>query len=348
MIARTQKPASARLHYLDALRIFALFCVLINHTNYLIDCDVLTAPHRMLSFASVYFSKVAVPLFLMISGCTLLRKQDSMKKCLMRFMRIIMVILLFSLITEIAHVLCGVKESFHLKQFLITIYERHITGAYWYLYTYAGLLLTVPFLQKLVTVLKESDFVFYFAVSIFFLGTWTLIADYTPISYYNHYFDLSFFHTNICYLLLGYYFSSRPIKSRKELFGCIIALVLAVAFLAVRTEMNYQEANGGFYAFLDNIALLPVIICTVCVFRFFQLIHFSEKAGIWVSCIGSAVFAAYLISDLLLEVLIPLYQPLHSTAFPFLSVTLFQLLALACCLLVGLLLKHLPLLNRLL
>ncbi|MBQ5649328.1 MAG: acyltransferase family protein, partial [Clostridia bacterium] len=76
--------------FLDILRIIACFCVIVNHTNS--DVFLNTAPGSITWFVSLaYFfvSKIAVPVFFMISGYLLLGKIDSPKKSFQRIIRIL-------------------------------------------------------------------------------------------------------------------------------------------------------------------------------------------------------------------------------------------------------------------
>ena len=65
--------------------------------------------------------------------------------------------------------------------------------AYWYLYMYLGLLLMLPFLQKLFAAMQRQDFLLFFGISAFFIGFWPLVVEYTPMSVYNEQFTLPLF-----------------------------------------------------------------------------------------------------------------------------------------------------------
>ena len=78
-----------RESWLDALRITSAFLVIVNHTNS--DVFQASSPEYAtwwLSVAWYYLCKIAVPVFVMVSGAVLLPRQDSLRKCLGRFGRI--------------------------------------------------------------------------------------------------------------------------------------------------------------------------------------------------------------------------------------------------------------------
>ena len=70
-----------RTEYLDHLRILACFLVIVNHTNPAVYS--VASVHGLTWYASLlyhYLCRMAVPLFLMISGACLLHKRDSWKR----------------------------------------------------------------------------------------------------------------------------------------------------------------------------------------------------------------------------------------------------------------------------
>lgn len=71
------------LIYLDVLRIIAIYCVLFNHTNgFLLYATHYPLPSSYLYLIISILSKVAVPIFFMISGALLLGKDESYQELL--------------------------------------------------------------------------------------------------------------------------------------------------------------------------------------------------------------------------------------------------------------------------
>ena len=71
----------SREAFLDVLRIIACFFVIVNHTNS--DIFKSATPASLTWFVSLtyfFISKIAVPIFFMISGYLLLNKADGYKK----------------------------------------------------------------------------------------------------------------------------------------------------------------------------------------------------------------------------------------------------------------------------
>ena len=78
MSAPAMAGSSRRESWLDALRIVSAFLVIVNHTNSKVFQSL--APQDIqwwLSIGWYYVSKMAVPLFVMVSGACLLPRRDS-------------------------------------------------------------------------------------------------------------------------------------------------------------------------------------------------------------------------------------------------------------------------------
>lgn len=337
---------SPRLAYLDALRLLACFLVIVNHTAYLSNFEEAGLLSRLLGFGYVFLCKSAVPVFLMISGRTLLARDDTPKRSAQRVLRIGAVIVIFSLCYEVFYAVRGEIQNPGVKQFLIDMYERQLTGSFWYLYTYAALLLTLPLLQRLVRVMSRGHFLYFFAVSAFFLGLMPMVAEYTRLSPYSADFMLPFFDSYVCYLLMGCYMGRREgRKTDMPLFAA--GLVLALVFSALMTERSYQSTPWD-YMYLDNIVLFPTVVIAACLFGLFRRIRFSEGVGRIVSLLGSATFGAYLLSDLVIAVTEPAYLALAPSLPALPGVIGYELIVFIVCLAGGLVLKRLPGFSKLL
>ena len=151
--------AKKRLLSLDLLRIFAILLVIFNHTNERGFYRFLTDdPGTFLYWFNLFFSvacKVAVPLFFMISGAFLLRKDESIGATYKRGIRIIVDLVLFSLLFyEVQAWQTGIPLT--LKAFLTGTVHTNFPHL-WYLYTYIGFLLVVPVLRGFVRGLTERE-----------------------------------------------------------------------------------------------------------------------------------------------------------------------------------------------
>ena len=144
MTSAARAGASRREGWLDALRVLAAFGVIVNHTNSKVF-QALTPQDAQwwLSVGWYYVSKMAVPLFVMVSGACLLPRRDSPRRVLGRMARILGALLLFSYAYYLydAWVYWGLwPRMADLGTFLSLVWTQQITDSFWYLTFYLALL----------------------------------------------------------------------------------------------------------------------------------------------------------------------------------------------------------------
>ena len=154
--------------HIEILRIVAIFLVMFNHTStsgfqYYTTLDF-SVSYIVCALCSV-FCKVAVPIFLMISGALILNKDYSFKELLIKIIRILIVLLVISLFYYL--------QSIQLRQFDIvlffkTLYSDQIIVPLWYLYAYISFLIMVPFLRILVKNMTEQHYIYLLSIAIIF------------------------------------------------------------------------------------------------------------------------------------------------------------------------------------
>ena len=170
--------------WLDALRVLAAFGVIVNHTNSKVF-QALTPQDAQwwLSVGWYYVSKMAVPLFVMVSGACLLPRRDSPRKVLGRMARILAALLLFSYAYYLydAWVYWGLwPRMADLGTFLSLVWTQQITDSFWYLTFYLGLMVMLPFLQRLASALSGRGIAALAGICLLWDGLWPLAAHYVP------------------------------------------------------------------------------------------------------------------------------------------------------------------------
>lgn len=338
--------ANQRDANLDLIRILSAYLVIVCHTVPYIQLDSLTSPARYSVFFLQSLSKIAVPLFLMVSGCTLLPKADTLRKTFDRICRMAAVLVLFSLVYALL-LDQDTASSFGFLSFLESIYRAPVITPYWYLYAYIGILLMLPLLQKLVRAMSQADFCYYFLLSFLFFGIWPVLVEYTPISEYTHHFALPLFSTHICYLFMGYAFSRFSCRTLPVPFLLLVFLfsLMGNAFLMHR---DYVSSSAAAYGFMDNIAFLPMLLASSSFFLLIKRLKLSHRAASISTALGGCSFGVYLISDLFLIVLMPVFYAMRSAIGQIQAVLFYHLLVFFASVLSASILRRVPGLNRLL
>ena len=121
--------------YIELLRIIAIFLVMFNHTwvygfSYFNQC-VGTPWYWFYLFWSILV-KIDVPLFFMISGALLLKKEEESVTVLYkkRVSKIIIALSLFSFISYLFLIYKGQVDNFSIIGFLKGLWEGNISGQY--------------------------------------------------------------------------------------------------------------------------------------------------------------------------------------------------------------------------
>ena len=342
------KDKGDRLIFIEFLRIIACFLVIVNHTNSRIFLGTTPSVLWGTSLAYFYISKIAVPLFIMITGYTMLDRQDSYKKIFYKLFKMIGILVGFSLVYYTYDCVYENIGQFNLIQFFSFIVHGPITNAYWYLYLYIGIIFMMPFLQKLVSSLEKKDYHFYFLVSGVFCGVWPIVVHYFPFLNYTDYFMIPVYNSYIFMLLLGAYLKKYYIYSLKWRNICIIAFITICMLNVGLTYNEYIKNDGVKYLFFDDRTLLPIIAASFCVFYIVRTLNFSAKISKIAVVFGNLTFGIYLCSDFIIHRLDNLYYTLVSNGlYPMIAMVIFQIIIFIIGTIVTFIIKKIPILKKL-
>lgn len=336
-----------RIRYLDLLRIMACAAVIVNHTTPLVFQSGVPGSLTWFAGITVFFaSKFAVPVFYMITGYLLMGKIDPWAKAMKRILRMVLVIIGTGAVYWLVRglVLEPGTSGRTILENLLSVYRITPSNALWYLYNYLGMLVMMPFFQKLSANMTRQDFHIYFGISGFFFGILPILGHFYPNAVTNPHFGIPIFSGHICMLFLGQYFARFPVKRSKAGFSTACGIFLAA--LAFNVAMTWLEAgrNPEYYLFFDNRTYLPILAQGVCVFYAASCL----KPGKWVQLLGGYTFSIYLLSDLVMELVEPVYPQLTQWLHPLPAVAIYTAMIFLLCLLVSIPLKRIPRVRKLL
>ena len=305
-----------KLIHIEFLRIIAAFFVIFNHTGskgyFLFSTHPAGTFPYFLYMAFSVFIKISVPLFLMISGALLLKKDITYEKIFKnKILKMLIVLVIFSAVFYIRLHIKKYSTVFNIKDFLIRLYKGDIIIPYWYLYAYISFLLAFPFLRSMVKELPEGTYKYLILLSVIFtsvlpcleyrfsLGTVTL----------NQYGKISWIFTNIViFPLIGYYLENvLDIEkvSKKQLLilngisvlGIIVSCYMTYFKHKITGECNEVVSQD----FMDTFVLLiaiPVYLNAKIFFQKHSIKNWLEKI---ILSIGSCSFGIYLIHMAIIE-----------------------------------------------
>ena len=293
-----------RLHYLDAIRIMAAFLVIVNHTNsFVFQSHTPATATWILSMAWYYCSKIAVPLFVMVSGATLLQKCDSIGTVLHRVGRIVGVLVLFSYGYFVYDALLHYGLWPRLADFSAfwqEIYPHPITDSFWYLYMYIGLLLFLPIMQKFATHATAKEMRYVIGLCFALEVVLPFITHYLPQFALPPYLTVTTPSVFIGLFLLGRYMSTH---AKAKSIGWTAPAFLALLALCVAITYVESLRVSGKYWFMDDRLHPALPTCLMAGLVFWAMKNGYPQQKRWaqeVAHCGKYAFCIYLVQDVLI------------------------------------------------
>lgn len=322
----TPKTDQKSIVFVEFLRILSSFLVIVNHTNSDIFQTRTPDPVWFASLTYFYVCRIAVPVFVIIAGYLMLNRQYSYRKCFLLILRILSCLVLFSGAYYIYYRYQEVVPGINPKFFLQWITREPITNAYWYLYMYLGLLVMLPFLQKMVSAMDRRDFHVFFGISGAYYAVLPIVQHYVPNLTLSRHFNISLYESYICLMLVGCYLRRYCTISRKQSLIALGVFCLATVGNVLISYWEYNRNDGVGYIFYGDNSLLPLLIASVAAFLATQGISFGPKAAARISSLGSLTFGIYLLADLFIDLLQPIYDALILEGYPILfDVVIYEL-----------------------
>lgn len=308
------KAGKNRKIHLEILRIIAIIFVLFHHSGwrgfalFLHRDGMMSAVYLMLST----LCEVAVPIFFMISGALLLKKDESIKDILLK--RVLKFIIILFAITAIYHFYDVWFNHRALGSFL-TVFNAFMTnsasGALWYMYSYIALMLMLPFFRNIAKNTTAKQYIYLIVLNLVFVGLLPILS-FTLSNgkyYYINTFNvvlanaLSFF-----YFLVGHFFENVVDEDFYKLKNCLWLSVAALGSLVVCTLLTKRRLQLGL-GFADSTtegfqySLVAVPTFAIYAWAKFIFKNFKEpnRFTAIVSHIGQCTFGIYLLERILRE-----------------------------------------------
>ena len=301
-----------KIQYLDTLRAFATIAVIIIHVSsplinmaYLRQMDNWWIGNL---FSSA--SRFAVPMFLMLSGATLLSKTYSLsefyKKRLLRvFVPLLFWLFVYWLYRWIMlspqlqpHTLRGVYQ-WGVDLFLNEGVSKHL----WYVYMILFLYIFIPFISKIVQKASSKYLVIY-------LLSWVVLCVLTydmNLSFYkwtgDYQYKLLGYFEYSGFLILGYFLSKVQLnfKGNKYTFLLVYVITIAVsALIAYFSSKHDHRLNLRIYSYFS----VNTIIQSAAIFLFIKEIVIENKIiERLITTISAYSYGIYLVHIIVIGVL---------------------------------------------
>lgn len=251
-----------RTLYLDILKIIACFLVVVNHAGIgLLSYAGYTKGTTL--FYSTCFSicKIAVPIFIMITGSLLLKKEETYKSIIKRIFRIVVPIICVSIyyyFIDQGHV------GTDIKNFITAIIQEPLNMSLWYLYMLIGLYIMTPFIKKMIKNFDKKDFILFSILTLIIPGAIRLLKTILKIQT-SGFFEYAIIPESIGYYVTGYFISTQILNKRIKNIAIISFLISTICFILrmyipflMKGELDYSLDDA--YSFITIVMAISIFI----------------------------------------------------------------------------------------
>lgn len=303
--------------HIELLRIIAIFLVMFNHTwirgfSYFNTLEG-TPWYWVYLFPSILV-KIDVPLFFMISGALLLKKEETITDVYRkRVSKALIALILFSLISylylifapDVSIIYGGNITEFDIFEFLKALYSGTISGQYWFLYRYIGFLMLLPILRIAVKHFENKHYMY--IIGLFLLIQCAKITEYAVSGgtlSYNGSFELFIVQDIIIFPILGHFIENvlPDEKINLSLFWKMcVASIIAVSVSCIMTWYSCtiigEWTESSCQTFFNNLIVIPTATAYIGALILFKYHHFKDVFIKSVVVIGSTTFGIYLLEQ---------------------------------------------------
>lgn len=355
---------SKRLNGLDLYRIIGCAFVIINHCNSKVLAQV--TPKSLAWYVTVgviFITKITVPGFFMITGYNLLHRNDDFRIYVKRIVRIAVVLAVMSLFYHIWHILAHTypvglpedasalqKAGKYIAGYIRVLWRDGATDAFWYLYTYLGLMIMMPALQRVAGIFAEKRKALLCALlpAFVYVSVIPSIAILWPGAAVNPYFELPMIGCAVMYLFIGHacYLYRDEMQAGAGLKAAnlwmIVLFLAAFAGNMLLSGLEYRMTAGGSCVSYSEIETVFMVIESVAVYCFLIKLKADGRLGRVIGFLAPATFGIYLFADFVCTVTHMIYWNMCRYMNRLFAVAIQDIIAFAVALCIVLVLRLIP------
>ena len=286
---------SKRISYITYLNVYASLAVVMLHNNGILWQHP-TGRTWYSAICIETFFYCAVPLFFMITGCTLIdysKKYSTKEFFKKRIKKTIIPFIAWSFIGMLYF--CYIYQTWDyfnkpVSEIVSNILNTNYIGIYWFFIPLFSVYMCIPILDKITD--KMNVFKYMTGLGFVFLGILPFLCNLIHINY-NHELVPKMVSGYVLYSILGYYLSHKELSKKQRKLIYLLGIVgffsnfIGTAMLTdVENEIN--ELFRGPYNW-------PYFFQTMAFFVLFQNIEIHEKIDKYLNWLSTKTFGIYLI-----------------------------------------------------
>ena len=253
----------------DILRIISAFMVVVIHANVAFLANRTGKLSWFIGMEITTICLLAVPIFFMISGATLLgrKKISSTEEYKKRFYKQLIPFLIWSLIYVVARIAMG-KIPLQVKS-IWNLLSEPAYYQFWFIYSLLAIYLLLPFLECIICYCNKKRIEYALILWIIFSVIQPVLVNISPIFKISTHFDLKICGGYIGFFVLGYYL--REYYSEVSVKKSIFILFLGLVIMLLQSGVEYIAVKENYLGYFYRSYLTPgVVIASSGIFMLFQ------------------------------------------------------------------------------
>jgi len=341
---------TSRIQWLDTLRTMAILAVIIIHVSSpLLNMSYIkNMPYWWTGNIVLSATRFAVPIFLMLSGASMLGKDYKLGEFYKKRVLRVFVPFLFWMVaywvfrwTMLLPKLQPHDFQNVIKWAVDLFLKEGISKHFWYIYMILAIYLFLPFIGKVLRQLSSNTILFLLLgwIMLNFACRSLPINQYCWTADYANKFLGYFLHSG--YLVLGYYLSKLPVITPKIRFSAVVIYALSVSVAASFAYYNSKNAHKLELSIYSNLSVNS-IIQSIAIFILVKDLCIKNKFILLIQRnISDYSFGIYLVHIIVIGVLFRngIYW---SFAYPLISLPLLAAMVLICSFAILFALRKIP------
>ena len=335
------QPKTTYLRWVDLVRVLGSFLVVMAHLNY-----VQVKGTYAVDFY-YGFSRIAVPLFFLLSGFLLLQKDEPLgvffKK---RAWKVFLPFIVWSLIYMwVGNQFADFKPPwwYMIYQTISAILHGPRAAHLWFFYALFGLYLAAPIFRVFVAHAKDSDLLYFLIIWILAVPVSLFLDLYTKIQIN---IEWKFFTGYLGYFVLGYYLGKRK-YSNIEL--AVWAGIFLFSVFATFAGIHITRKIDPYIDYFERYLSLDVILMAASGFVLLSRVPVGDKLQKFLEPQSRASFGVYLIHVLILGWMMnnPPFNALYTSTLDWLVVPVLALIGYLISFVIIFVLQKIPIVRSL-
>lgn len=334
----------------DLLRILATCMVVFLHVS---SCQWHATPSNSMNWSimNIYDSLVrsAVPLFFMLSGAFMLKKETNIKKLYKKILSLILVYGVWSVLYAIDYIGLSQLKTINLIEFIKIVLQSkyHL----WFIPTLIGLYILNPILYAIVH-FEDGKYIKYILTIFFVFGvifpTLTqFVKNYEIIIMLLEKIPIELMgYAN--YMILGYYLANKKKVKMNSYFllGSFLGIVIISSIIGKIDAIRIGSQSNILYGYF----MLPVFVEAIIIFILLQNFKFkekSEKINLIIQKMSALTMGVYLFHPFIIDHLKINFNITPLSFSPIFSIPILSLVIVLLCFIISFIFSKIPIVKNL-